>query len=57
MSDTITAQSTNDDAIYVTEALIAVQLLPPGVYVAMHNRVLAFPGVEKDVQRGTVVKR
>ena len=32
----------------VTEALIAVQLLPPGVYVVMHNQVLAFPGVEKD---------
>ena len=32
----------------VTEALIAVQLLPPGIYVVMHNQVLAFPGVEKD---------
>ena len=41
----------------LTEALLAVQLLPPGVYVAMHNRVLAFPGVEKDRERGTFVKR
>ncbi|MFO0828452.1 MAG: asparaginase domain-containing protein [Phycisphaerales bacterium] len=41
----------------VTEALLAVQLVPPGVYVAMHNRVLAFPGVEKDHKRGTFVKR
>ncbi|MDZ4754201.1 MAG: asparaginase domain-containing protein [Phycisphaerae bacterium] len=41
----------------VTEALLAVQLLAPGVYVAMHNRVLAFPGVEKDPERGAFVKR
>ena len=32
----------------LTEALLAVQLLPPGVYVAMHNQVLQFPGVTKD---------
>jgi L-asparaginase len=38
----------------LTEALVAVQLLPPGVYVAMHNQVLQFPGVVKD--RGTFVK-
>ena len=41
----------------VTEALLAVQLVPPGVFVAMHNRVLAFPGVEKDLERGTFMKR
>jgi len=40
----------------LTEALIAVQLVPPGVYVAMHNQVLAFPGVIKDRERGTFVK-
>jgi L-asparaginase len=40
----------------LTEALLAVQLLAPGVYVAMHNRVLQFPGVVKDPQRGTFVK-
>lgn len=40
----------------LTEALLAVQLLSPGVYVAMHNRVLAFPGVIKDKQLGTFVK-
>jgi len=34
----------------LTEALISVQLLAPGVYVAMHNLVLAFPGVKKDKQ-------
>jgi len=32
----------------VTEALLAARLVNPGVYVAMHNRVLAFPGVVKD---------
>jgi len=32
----------------VTEALLAARLLGPGVYVAMHNRVLQFPGVTKD---------
>jgi L-asparaginase len=41
----------------LTEALLAVQLLPPGVYVAMHNMVLEFPGVEKDPMLGTFVRR
>ncbi len=41
----------------LTEALLAVQLLPPGVYVSMHNEVLAFPGVEKDPERGCFVKK
>ena len=40
----------------LTEALLAVQLLPPGVYVSMHNQVLQFPGVRKDPTRGTFVK-
>jgi L-asparaginase len=40
----------------LTEALLAVQLVPPGVYVAMHNQVLRFPGVIKDPERGTFVK-
>jgi L-asparaginase len=40
----------------LTEALLAVQLLPPGVYVSMHNQVLQFPGVTKDRQAGTFVK-
>lgn len=39
----------------LTEALVAVQLVAPGVYVAMHNRVLQFPGVRKDPRRGTFV--
>ncbi len=40
----------------LTEALLAVQILAPGVYVAMHNVVLAFPGVVKDPELGTFVK-
>lgn len=44
----------NTDAVQnLTEALLAVQVLAPGVYVAMHNRVLQFPGVVKDRERGT----
>jgi len=47
----------NTDALQnLTEALLAVQLLAPGVFVAMHNKVLAFPGVEKDKLRGTFVR-
>ena len=41
----------------LTEALLAVQLLAPGVYVCMHNQVLAFPGVIKDRTAGTFVKQ
>lgn len=40
----------------LTEALLAVQVLSPGVYVAMHNQVLQFPGVIKDRDAGTFVK-
>ena len=40
----------------LTEALLAVQLVPPGVYVSMHNHVHAFPGVIKDRTLGTFVK-
>jgi L-asparaginase len=45
-----------DAAQNLTEALLAVQLVAPGVYVAMHNQVLQFPGVIKDVERRTFVK-
>lgn len=40
----------------LTESLMAVQLLDPGVYVVMHNTVLEFPGVVKDVERGRFVR-
>lgn len=47
----------NTDALQnLTEALLAVQLVQPGVYSVLHNRVLAFPGVTKDKARGTFVK-
>lgn len=37
----------SDAAQNLTEALLACRLVAPGVYVAMHNRVLRFPGVVK----------
>jgi L-asparaginase len=40
----------------LTEALMAVQLVGPGVYVAMHNTLLQFPGVIKDRKLGTFIK-
>ena len=47
----------NTDALQnLTEALLAVQVMPPGVYVAMHNQVLQFPGVVKDKDRGTFTR-
>ncbi len=45
-----------DAAQNVTEALLACRLLGPGIYVAMHNRVLQFPGVRKDRSTLTFVK-
>ena len=39
----------------LVEALLAVQILQPGVYAVLHNRVLQFPGVAKDRQRGRFV--
>jgi len=47
----------NTDALQnLTEALLAAQLLPPGVYVVMHAQVLAFPGVVKDPAVGSFTK-
>ncbi|USN98741.1 MAG: asparaginase [Phycisphaeraceae bacterium] len=40
----------------LTEAVFAAGVLGPGVYVVAHGRALAFPGVVKDVTRGTFVK-
>ncbi len=40
--------SDSDAAQNVTEALLACRLVGPGVYVAMHSCLLAFPGVYKD---------
>ena len=47
------ALRTTDALQNLTESLLAVQLAPPGVYVAMHNKLLSFPGVTKDIERGT----
>ncbi len=48
----------NTDAMQnLTEALMAVQLASPGVYVAMHNKVLRFPGIVKDRDKGTFVRQ
>jgi L-asparaginase len=37
----------------VTESLLALRLLEPGVWAVMHGRALAFPGVRKDRERRT----
>ena len=47
----------NTDALQnLTEALLAVQVLNPGVYCVMHSKTLQFPGVVKDKERGTFVR-
>jgi len=40
----------------VTEALLACRLAAPAVYVAMHNRLLRFPGVVKERKTLNFVK-
>jgi L-asparaginase len=40
----------------LTEAVFAAGTLPPGVYAVAHGRALPFPGVRKDLERGTFVK-
>ena len=40
----------------ITEGLLACRLCGPGVYVAMHNQVLQFPGVVKDRESMTFRK-
>ena len=40
----------------LTEALFAVDVVAPGVYVTAHGRALKFPGVSKDRERGTFVR-
>jgi L-asparaginase len=44
---------TTDALQNLTEAFLAAQLAQPGVYVAMHNKLLRFPGVVKDREHGT----
>jgi L-asparaginase len=40
----------------LTEGIFATGVLAPGIYCVAHGRALAFPGVRKDVARGTFVK-
>jgi L-asparaginase len=47
----------SDAAQNVTEALLALRFVEPGVYVTMHNRVLRFPGVHKDAKQLTFVRQ
>ena len=47
---------TSDALQNLTEAFLAAQLLSPGVYVVLHNKVLAFPGVRKDPELGTFTR-
>ncbi len=50
-------EMTRSDALQnLTEAIFAAGVLSPGVYVVAHGRALAFPGVVKDVDRGTFVR-
>ncbi len=37
----------------VTEALLALKVLSPGVYISFHNRVYEVPGVRKNRDKGT----
>lgn len=47
----------NTDAMQnVAESLLAVQVMPAGIYCVMHNQVLAFPGVFKDRDLGTFAR-
>ena len=50
------AMRSSDAPQNLTEALLAVQLIEPGVYVAMHNQLLKFPGVVKDRRNGTFMR-
>lgn len=40
----------------LTEAIFAIGLVEPGVYIVAHGRALRFPGVQKDRTLGTFVK-
>jgi L-asparaginase len=39
-----------------TEALMACQIIGPGVYISMHGRLHQLPGVYKDKSKGTFYK-
>jgi len=37
----------------VTEALMALKILPPGVYISFHNQIFRVPGVRKNKEKRT----
>jgi L-asparaginase len=39
-----------------TEALLAATLIDPGIYISMHGKVHAMPGVRKNREKGTFEK-
>ncbi|MDZ7725887.1 MAG: asparaginase domain-containing protein [candidate division KSB1 bacterium] len=48
----------NSDALQnFTEALYASQIIDPGIYISMHGMLHSMPGVVKNRQTGTFVKR
>ena len=48
----------NTDSLQnLAESFSVVQLLDPGVYVAMHSQVLQFPGVVKDLKHMRFVRK
>lgn len=50
-------ESRDSDATQnVTEALFAARITGPGIWVAMHNRLLDFPGIVKDRKNLTFIR-
>jgi L-asparaginase len=47
----------SDGVQNVTEALFACRLLAPGIYAVFHGRALSFPGVVKDHNALTFIRR
>jgi L-asparaginase len=51
-------EMTRTDALQnLTEAIFATGLLPPGVWCVAHGRALPFPGVTKDRDRSTFIRK
>ena len=47
----------NSDGVQnITEALLACRLVAAGIYISFHGRVLSWPGIIKDYERGTFKK-
>lgn len=51
-------EMTRSDALQnLTEAIFAAGVLAPGIYCVAHGRALAFPGIQKDRQTHTFIKK